>query len=221
MALAVTGYLGGVAIIGETSCTITNKAQTFELTDYGMRLCIPPNALPSDTVEQCELLIKVGISGPFLLPLNTSLVSAVYWLDTKPQCKFLQPLTLEIQHCAMTSQTSRLSFARCSQDSLPYTFEILEGGKFSSQSNYGSIQLDSFSMFAQLLKQYLPSLTGIGILKETSIKYRARLLYLRSGVCLRDIHFVITKDLKAHATVRYSNHWAFTIYHIAGKFGGH
>ena len=182
-------------MIAEASVVITNQAQTFHWAGYGLKLHVPQGALPA-SLDECRFLIKVGISGHFALPQNTSLVSAVYWLDSEPRCKFSQPLTLEIQHCAMSSQTSRLSFAlaRCSQKNLPYTFEILDGGEFSSLSTYGCIQLQHFSLVT-LVKRW--------IMGEDSVRYCARLYYLRKGVNLREIHFVITKDQEAHVTVCY------------------
>ena len=125
-------------MIGEASVRVTNKSQNFHWVGYGLKLHIPEKALPTH-LEECKLLIKVGISGQFALPQNTSLVSAVYWLDSEPRCKFSKHLTVEIQHCALSSQMSRLNFAvaRCSQSPLPYTFKILKGGEFNSQSTYG------------------------------------------------------------------------------------
>ena len=182
-------------MIAEASVLITNQAKTFHWAGYGLKLHVPQGALPAG-LEECKFLIKVGISGHFALPQNTSLVSAVYWLDSEPRCKFLLPLTLEIQHCAMSSQTSRLSFAlaRCSQKNLPYTFDILEGGEFSSLSRYGCIQLQHFSLITLVKRK---------ILGRDNVKYRARLYYIKREENLRDIHFVIIKDLKAHLTVRY------------------
>ena len=202
-------------VIGETSVLITSQAQTFHWPGHGLKLHIPEGALPAG-LEECKILIKVGLYGQFELPENTSLVSAVYWLDCEPQCKFFPPLTLEIQHCAKSSQMSRLRFARCIQNSPPYTFEILAGGEFSSQSAYGCIQLRSFSLVTQLLSR-LPGLAGI--LGE-EIKYRARLYYLMRGVDRREIHFLITKDLETHATVCSNLPYACTLhifdYYIAG-----
>ena len=182
-------------MIAEASVLITNQAQTFHWAGYGLKLHVPQGALPAG-LEECRLLIKVGISGHFALPQNTSLVSAVYWLDSEPRCKFSQPLTLEIQHCAMSSQTSRLSFAlaRCSQETLPYTFEILDGGEFSSLSTYGCIQLQHFSLFTLVKRK---------IFGKDNVRYCASLYYLKKGVNLREIHFVITKDQEAHVTVCY------------------
>ena len=58
-------------IIGEISLLVTNKVQTFHWVGYGLKLNIPQQALPAG-LKQCEL-IKVGISGQFTLPQNTSL----------------------------------------------------------------------------------------------------------------------------------------------------
>ena len=183
-------------VIGETNIFITDQAQTFHWEGYGLKLHIPKGALPAG-LKECKIFIKVGLSGQFTLPQNTSLVSAVYCLDTEPKCKFSQPLYLEIQHCAKSSQTSKLSFARCSQNSPPYTFEILEGGEFSSSSFYGRIQLHSFSLITQLLR----ALGLARIRGEEPVKYHARLYYMMRGEDRREIHFLITEDLDAHATV--------------------
>ena len=181
---------------GETSILVTNQAQSFHWVGYGLKLHIPQKALPAD-LEECKLLIKVGISGHFKFPENTSLVSAVYWLDSEPRCKFSKHLTVEMQHCALSSQMSRLNFATamCSQSNLPYTFGILKGGEFNSQSTYGCIQLQHFSLIT-LLKRI--------ILGEENVRYRASLYHLSRGIIQREIHFVITRDQETHATVCYT-----------------
>ena len=182
-------------MIAETSVLVTNQSQTFHWVGYGLKLHIPQKALPAN-LEECKLLIKVGLSGQFALPEEMSLVSAVYWLDSEPRCTFSQPLTIEVQHCATSSQISRLTFAiaRCSQSDYPYTFKILERGKFASHSTYGCIQLNHFSLIALLIRR---------ILRKDNVKYRASVYYLKNHVTQRDIHFVITKDQEAHATVCY------------------
>ena len=185
------GYLRGMNVIAETSVLVTNEAQTFNWKGYGLKLHIPPGSLPAD-LEECRLLIKVGLSGQFALPENTSFVSAVYWIDNEPQCKLSQPLTMEIQHCVKLTLASNLSFvhAKCSQKHLPYTFEAKEGGVFSTESPYGCVQLAHFSIWSLIYKMLVP-----GVL------YCARLYYQRKTVNRIDIHFVITKDLETHATV--------------------
>ena len=188
-----TDYLRGLNVIGEISVLITSKAQTFHWAGYGLKLHIPQGTIPVG-LKQCELIIKVGISGQFTLPKNTCLVSAVYWLHSENQCEFSQPIIVELQHCATSS--SRLSFAKCSHYSFPYNFVILEEGDFS-QDAYGSIQLRNFSLFAVLKK--LPLLSWI--LGADDIKYHARIYYFWREENQRKIHFVITKNLDAHATV--------------------
>ena len=192
-----TGYLKGLNFIGEISVLITSQAQTFYWEDYGLKLHIPQEALPA-CLKQCELIIRVGLSGELALPQNSSLVSAVYWLHSEPWCEFSQPLTLEIQHCATSSQMSRLSFARCSPTGLPYKFDILEGGDFS-QDAYGHIQLCSFSLII-VLKRLSTQLFS-WFFGADDMKYHARVYYLWRGENQREIHFVITKDLPAHAKV--------------------
>ena len=177
---------------------ITNKARIFRWEGYGLNLLIPPGALPPG-MNQCELIIKVAISGKFTLPQNTSLASAVYWLHSEPQCEFSQPLTLEIQHCATSSQTSRLSFAKSSHTSLKYhSFDILQGGDFS-QDACGRMQLHSFSLITVL--KSLPWLTWL--FGPDDLKYHARVYYLWKGENRREIHFVVTKDLETCTTVSF------------------
>ena len=179
-------------VIAETSVLITNQAQSFRWVGYGLKLRIPQQCLPAG-LEECRLFLKVGLSGQFELPQNTSLVSAVYWLDSEPRQEFSKHLTLEIQHCVKPTHTSKLSFvqAKCSPTHPPYEFKNVEGGVFSSESAYGCVQRDHFSLWTTVRDTLLP---GVQL-------YCARLYYLRKGVNQIDIYFVITKDLETHATV--------------------
>ena len=195
-------HLKVLEVSGETCLQVTNQAQSFHWKGYGIKLHIPQGALPAG-FEHCYVLIKMGIAGQFRLPHYSSLVSAVYWIGCKPQCEFSKPVLLELQHCVSPSQTTKLSFAKCSLNSLPpHTFEILEGGEFDDQSAYGRIKLRSFSLIAQLLRTS-PLMTGI---VRQDNKYYARVFYLWKSEELREIHFVLTKDLEAHATVCYVDH---------------
>ena len=183
------GYLRGMSVIGETSILVTNQAQSFQWEGYGLKLHVP-NGILGD-LEYCRLFIKVGLSGEFKLPENTCLVSAVYWIDSKPRCKFSKPgIRMEIQHCSK-SDHSTLSFvrAKCSQEVLPYEFSVLKGGEFSSPDSYGSIQLLHFS--------------GIGVTQEGGEDpgYCAAFYYIGSKPTLWRVHFVVSKDLEASRTV--------------------
>ena len=166
-----------------TSFLITNQAQTFHWAGYGLKLHIPQGSLPTG-LEECRLYIKVGLSGEFEFPKDTSLVSAVYWIDSEPQRRFYKPIKMELQHCSTSNQSSELSIvqAKCSQEFLPYTFTPMKEGEFKL-SSYGSIHLSHFSLFAVTGK--MP-------------QYCAGLYYIsrEQKVC-----FVITKNLKAYKTV--------------------
>ena len=202
-------YVDGLDVVGETTVLITHSFQDFHWKGYGLKLRIPEKALPAD-VKECTLLIRVGVSGQFALPKNTSLASGVYWLNTDPQCQFTKPLTLEIQHCAKSSQTSRLSFASCSQNSLPHTFEIMKEGKFP-KGEYGHIQLHSSSLLTLLrMESWFPQVLKFG---DHNMKYCARQYYLCEEMNRRVIHFFVTKDLEVYATV-----CCFYVFQIAVLF---
>ena len=180
-------------MIAETSVLVTKKAKTFHWAGFGLKIHIPHGVLPAG-LNECRLLIKVGLSGQFALPQNTSLASAVYWLDSEPRGKFSQPLTLEIQHCVKPNHTSKLSFvhAKCSQTHLPYALEAMKSGVFSNESVYGSVQLTQFSIVTTTVPDDPASEVRL---------YRACLYYMRVGKDLRNIHFVITWDDETHITV--------------------
>ena len=186
------GFLRGMDVVGVTSLLITNQAQTFHWAGYGLKLHIPQGSLPTD-LEECRLHIKVGLSGEFEFPQNTSLVSAVYWIDSEPRRRFSKPIRMELQHCSTSNQSSKLSIVRamCSQEILPYTFIPMEEGEFSllESNSYGSIQLSHFSMF--------------GVIQEggEDPQYCAGFYYRRITPTVRRVHFVITKDLEAFNTV--------------------
>ena len=195
----ISGFLRGVDVIAETSVLITNQAQTFNWAGYGLKLDVPKGTLPAG-LEECRLLIKVGLSGQFALPENTSLVSAVYWLDSEPRQEFSKHLTLEIQHCVKPTDTSKLSFvrAKCSQTDLPYKFKNVEGGVFSSSSAYGCVQCNHFSLFGAVSDMYDRLYNRL--VPQVQLYY-ASIYYLRKGVKRIGIYFVITKNLETHATV--------------------
>jgi len=123
---------------------------------------------------------------------GTSLVSAIYWLDTEPRCKFSKPLTVEIQHCVKPSLKSELNFvrAKCSQETLPYTFKPVKGGVFSTHSSFGSIPLLEFSLI------------GVTGNNPQCSQYCAGLYYQGSKETFWKVHLVVTKNLEACITVR-------------------
>ena len=80
-------------------------------------------------MSEAQLNVRVSLSGPFQIPSNSELLSAVYWIFSPH--KFKKPITVKIQHCAALSsdqQCSKLTFVRtkCTQKELPYTFKELD-----------------------------------------------------------------------------------------------
>ena len=148
------------------------------------------------------MTIQASLSGQYQLPDDKELVSGVYWLAF-PR-KFSQPVTLELQHCADTEypdQLSSLSFftAKCNQKTLPYQFQPLLGGKFSTDSCYGSIELNHFSSFG---------IWG----REKKKCYTANVFYIPQPPTTWLMHFTISCDLFLSFEVCMCN---FVGFHVA------
>ena len=82
------------------------------------------------------------------MPHDCELLSAVYWVYSPH--KFIKPLVVEIQHCALLShdeQCAQLTFVstECTQKELPYMFKLQDQGIFAHSSSYGSLPLFHFS----------------------------------------------------------------------------
>ena len=159
---------------------------------YGLRLNVPEDCLP-EGMKQCTINIKASLAGQYEFPENSHLISAVFWLCSEPMCKFVKPITVEIQHCAKLENVTNinLSFVRavCSQKQLPYTFKQLPGGNFTSHSSYGVIELNGFS--------------GMGIVQTGSDKrqYCSKIFFLNNYFGGHRIDLIITWDTEAHLNV--------------------
>ena len=180
-------------MIKETKITFPDQGGTFEWRGYGLRLHVPKGSFPHG-MKECRIDIRASLSGQFQLPDDSDLLSPAFWI-TAP-CVFTKPVTLEVEHCALTEDEtvlSELSFvsANCSQRDLPYRFRQLAGGVFTTHSSYGSIQLTHFSGFSVIGR------------KKTPQSYCAHLYHTMKRVYDWRFYFVITKDLDANNTVCY------------------
>ncbi|XP_064401971.1 uncharacterized protein LOC135347820 isoform X4 [Halichondria panicea] len=187
---AIPFNLPGVEVVASTCVIVTNSPQTFHWVGYGFKLTIPQGSLPAG-VDQCRLDIKASVAGQYQFPDNLQLISGVFWMRPYPSGQFQQQLTVEVQHCAKMTSSTKLSFVRahCSQESLPYTFKQLEGrGSFTEHSSYGSLELSHFSGLA---------VTG----EDVERVYTASLYYLGSELHSREIHFVVNWDNEIHNTL--------------------
>ena len=96
------------------------------------------------------MAITALAGGEFEFPKGSELVSAVYVISiSKP---LLKPLTINIQHCVALEtpeQCNSLQFMRAPLNNgiPPYQFEVLSGGHFTTESQYGSISHTNFSLF--------------------------------------------------------------------------
>ncbi len=136
--------------MASTSVVLTNSGTTFKWAGHGFRLTVPQDSLPAG-VDQCQLDIVVSIAGQYQFPDNLQLVSGVFWVRPGAPGPFRQQLTMEIQHCAQMTSSTKLSFVRAhrSQESLPYRFRQVEGGgSFTEHSSYGSLEVTHFSGLA-------------------------------------------------------------------------
>ena len=125
-----------------------DKPQLMNWEKYGLRIGVQEASLSS--TETIEAAVVALVGGQFQFPPNTVLVSAVYAVSlSKP---LLKRLILEIQHCIdltgrpALSHYLKFAIAPVNTPRLPYQFSLVEGGEFSSNSWYGSIQRKKFCL---------------------------------------------------------------------------
>ena len=125
-----------------------DKPQLMNWERFGLRIGVEEDSLSSS--ETVEVATAALVGGEFKFPKNTVLVSAVYAVTVSK--RLLKPLRLEIQHCVdLTcrpglSKYLKFAIAPVSTPSLPYQFRIIEGGEFSCDSRYGSIERKEFCL---------------------------------------------------------------------------
>ena len=181
---------------GETCIKLTNSTQFFEWERFGLKIHIEENSLPAD-IEQMTVNIKASISGHYESPEDYERVSAVFWFQCEPNIELKKQVTVEIQHCAMSEHMSELSFARamCTQEKLPYTFKLLDGGQFSNQSSYGVLSLNRFSGIAAFIKKLASLFISV------KRNYYASLFHLTKE-SHHEVHILVTWNTDAHLQVR-------------------
>ena len=187
-------FFCGVDVLGETEFTVPTQGDSFEWKGYGLKLHVSEGSLP-EGMDGCRIIIRMSLSGHFQLPEDSDLLSPVFWIS--PSCKFTKPVTLEIQHCAFREDEAVLSYlsfvsTKWSQRGLPYKFGKVDGGLFTTHSSYGIIQLHHFSGNA---------VTGR---KRTPRSYCAHVYHTMKQMYDWRYYFVITQDLDATNTVKYT-----------------
>ena len=156
-----------------TEFAIPTQGGHFEWEGYGFKLHVQEGSLPSN-IGECKINIRASFSGQFQLPKNLEILSPVFWISAP--CNFTKPVTLEVQHCALSENETVLSnfcfvSAKCSQKDLPYRFKQLDGGVFTTHSSYGSIQLSHFSGILVLQEVRRPHDCTVHICTTQSNRY--------------------------------------------------
>ena len=122
-----------------------SKRQVFDWEQFGFKMQFQQGTLHQS--ETCEVAVKALVGGMFQIPQDTQLVSATYAISFAD--KLLQPVTLEIQHCVLLKskeQFKYLSFmiAQVDESVPPYKFQLVKGGKFNIDHQYGTIIRQKF-----------------------------------------------------------------------------
>ena len=142
-------HVRGTEIIAQKTFILTQEEIEIKFEGYGLQLHVPANSLPTN-ISETQLNVQVSLSGPFQIPSNSELLSAVYWIFSPT--KFAKPITVRIQHCAaLTSdkQCSKVTFIRimCTQNNFPHMFQQLPGGVFKPHDSYACIVTYSCASF--------------------------------------------------------------------------
>ena len=161
---------------------------------YGFNVEVPAGALPPGVTA--NVAVRAIFRGPFSLPKNSELVSAIYWVSCSEV--FLKHVAVNIQHCAVISsdeESTKFKFiiAKCSQD-LPYKF-VERDGVFNAHSQYATIQLKQFSFISTIAKR-IASYFGHGGFKK---EYRSLQFYrnISDSSVDANLRFVVLANLDA------------------------
>ena len=196
--------LPGVEECGEMS-VVVHSSQGHLVEWNGLKLHIHAGSLP-EGLQQCTIFIKASLAGEYEIPENTSLVSGVFWLRCEPQCTFIKPITVEIQHCSNKRDLSKLKIvqAYCNQKSLPYKFKRLNQGRFDAHTSYGVIEVTHFS--------------GFGVAEENPdsdrMYYNQLIYYSNHSQQRHDIHIIYTWNTDAHINVSYLFDYPFLMVNL-------
>ena len=189
-----------------------NGPHVFDWRKHGFKLQIPENALPAGQT-QCDVHITTTLPNiqRLNLPDNSMPVSAFYDISTTQ--KFSLPVTVEIQHCAKTSQYGLLSFV-ISRNEMP--FKYLDGGEFPTDSSYGRITIAHFSKIGAIFKKVSRKETNPVSTATTSAKrpseatvepcvrsYCSQTFRERKELLKWKVHFIITCNLEVCKTVSF------------------
>ena len=188
----------GADIVARTTVDITpDQPLDFHWEGHGFKVHIPAGAIRRER-GRVTLCIQASLSGDYQLPDDGVLVSGVYWLSLHPHVgRFDKKVTISLQHCASDDDSS-ISFvtAKCTQETLPYTFKpLLPGGSFDV-SREGTVLVDHFSAAA--------------VSASSKSQYAVCSYYLPKQLHVTNIHITVTPNLNLQLQVKSLLHFGVT-----------
>ena len=138
------------------------------------------------------------MGGKFQFPDGMELVSALYVIPFAEE--LLQPVELELQHCVCLEssvQFKYLSFIAAPIDGSapPYKFEFKEGGKFTTNSQYGVIACSKFCLMG------IGKKTDNGNIYCPDNGYTGQIYYINKGMNRWHMEFVVVQKIKVFIKV--------------------
>ena len=199
--IPVFPIIRGADIVARTIVEITpHQPMDFHWEGHGFKVHIPVGAIRRER-GRVTLCIQASLSGDYQLPDDGVLVSGVYWLSLYPHVgRFDKKVTISLQHCASDDDSS-ISFvtAKCTQETLPYTFKPLPGGSFDV-SKEGTILVDHFSAVATAAHH------------NSISDYAVCSYYIPKHINVTDIHITVTPDHDLQLQVCIITKYGSTLY---------
>ena len=188
--------LKGVDICGEKVFEVTaGSSEKYKWGSHGFQLTVPNGALTPGVTA--FVTVRSIVAGPFELPENSELISAVYWISSTHV--FKKKVTVHLQHCAIISTAEecrhlKIIIGKCSQDP-PYNFAVKDG-VFSPHSQFASMSVTQFSTFGVVMKWLVmvaqPSL---------QLQYASQVLYKQMSDTVWKIAVVTIQDAPSFVEV--------------------
>ena len=127
-----------------------HKGGTFQSPVHKVSIVVPPNSI--DDGEKVTVHMGATTSGPFDLPEDCKLRSAVVWLGSESDVVLKRSITVVIPHSAVLTcpqNCSMMKFLTCEDFEGPrYKFKCYSVDFFEIDEDQGSIELYRFAMVA-------------------------------------------------------------------------
>ena len=186
--LCIVG-LKGVEISGEKVFEVTaGSSENYKWDSHGFQLTVPNGALPPGVTA--SVAVRSIVAGPFQLPENSELISAIYWISSTHA--FMKKVTVHLQHCAIICTEEELGhcgiiIGKCSQDP-PYQFAIKDG-EFSPHSQTASISMTQFSILGAIWRWFR------GETHPAQRQYTAMILHKQLARITWEIVLVVVQEI--------------------------